>query len=198
MASLTVSEKEHWKERIAHRIDKRIERLAAGAPHLLDRIESEARQRALRSLGLAELEAELEGIAAQKQALERRERQAHRAMLATVRRIPIENVADPHYGSHPHHEVTNAVQRRQAVHEEELLAEDPGGRDLLRLRREKDNLLDTVWLATSGHEIRALWQQVGELLGDEPTPLQHQALALGSATGAAAAPAVALPDLAQK
>ena len=49
---------------------------------------------------------------------------------------------------------------------------------MLRLRQEKDELLDVVWLATSGTEIRQLWQKVVELLGDEQTQLQIDALAI--------------------
>ncbi len=35
-----------------------------------------------------------------------------------------------------------------------------------------------VWLATSGTEIRQLWRKVAELLGDEQTQLQKDALAI--------------------
>jgi hypothetical protein len=47
-----------------------------------------------------------------------------------------------------------------------------------RLEAEKDRLLDVVWLATSPGAIRQLWRTVGELLGDEPTPLEREALAI--------------------
>ena len=46
-------------------------------------------------------------------------------------------------------EVQNAVKRHQAVHEDELLAESDLGSQILQLRIEKENLLDTVWLATA-------------------------------------------------
>ena len=49
---------------------------------------------------------------------------------------------------------------------------------MLTLRQEKDELLDVVWLAASGTEIRQLWQKVVELLGDEQTQLQKDALAI--------------------
>ena len=52
--SLTVAEKQHWKERIARRIEKKIETLLAADPNLMDRIHRDARQRALQSLGLSE------------------------------------------------------------------------------------------------------------------------------------------------
>jgi hypothetical protein len=178
MPSLTVTEKEHWKERIAKKIDKKIEVIAAADPGLLERLAGQARQRALRSLGLAEMQAELDALATQEKELERRQRRAHRAMLAVVRRVPIEEVEEFHYSAQ-HREVGLAIDKRQAVHEEELLAEDERGKEILRLRREKDNLLDTVWLATSSQQIKDLWQKVVELLGDEQTHLEKEALALG-------------------
>ena len=179
MPSLTVTEKEHWKERIAKRIDKKIETIAAADPGLLERLAGQARQRALRSLGLAEMQAELDSIAVHEKELEQRERRAHRAMLAVVRRVPLEEIEESYYVGR-HHEVEQAIQKRQAVHEEELLAEDERAREILRLRREKDNLLDTVWLATSPQQIKDLWQKVVELLGDEQTHLEKEALAIGS------------------
>jgi hypothetical protein len=176
MPTLTVTEKEHWKERIARRIDKKIEFLTASEPALLDRIRDEARQRAVRSLGLAAIQAELDTLQAQKQELERRERQAQRALLATVRRVPIEALED--YVHYSQSEISSALQRRQSLHEDELLAEDPLGQQILHLRQEKENLLDTIWLATSPQHIKELWTKVVDLLGDDQTVLQKEALAI--------------------
>lgn len=177
MPTLTVTEKEHWKERIGRRIDKRIETVCASEPNFMDRIQRAARQRALGSLGLADFQVELDRLDEQEKELDRRRRQAHKAMHAAVRRVAIEEV-DDYYVDRPSPEVSSAVQRRQAVHEEELLAEDELGREVLRLRHERENLLDTVWLATSGQQIRDLWQKVLDLLGEEQTQLQKAALSL--------------------
>ena len=176
MPNLTVTEKEHWKECIARRIDKRIEFLTASEPAFLERIREQARQRALQSLGLAAIQVEADALAEQKQELERRERQAQCALLATVRRVPIEAVED--YYPCSQGEVTSAVQRRQTIHEDELLAEDPLGQQILHLRQEKENLLDTIWLASSPQQIKELWKKVVDLLGDEQTALQREALAI--------------------
>jgi hypothetical protein len=59
-----------------------------------------------------------------------------------------------------------------------MLADDPIGREIAKLESEKDSLLDTIWLATSPTQIRQLWTKVGELLGDEPTTLERDALAI--------------------
>jgi hypothetical protein len=173
---LTVTEKQHWKDRIARRIDKRIEAIAAQDPSLMERVKREARQRALDSLGLARHQAQLDEIEQQEEVLAKRKKQAQRAMLAQLRGVPPEDVDD--YCYHHQSEVENAVTKRQAVHEDELLAEDERGQTILQLRQEKDDLLDTVWLATSGAQIKQLWAKVAELLGDDSTQLQRDALAI--------------------
>lgn len=176
---LTVTEKEHWRQRIAARIERRIEALAAGDPGLMDRVKAESRRRALASLGLAEAQAELDAVVEQRKALDRREKQAQRAMLARLQGIPAEEVADSAtYGYQFTHTVNAAVQKRQAVHEEELLAEHPVGRDVLKLRAEEEDLLDVVWLASSPAQIKQLWAKVAALLGDEPSALEREALAI--------------------
>ncbi len=60
MSGLTVTEKNHWRDRIAARIDRRIETVLAADPCLMVRVQVEARGRALESLGLAEHQPELD------------------------------------------------------------------------------------------------------------------------------------------
>ena len=176
MSGLTVTEKNHWRDRIAARIDRRIETILAADPGLMSRIQAEARGRALVSLGLAEHQAELESIAKQKEALDKRERRIRRSILAVVQGVPVEDIEESRYfGPHDH---DTAIANRQRVHEEQLLAEHEVGRQVLQLRSEKDNLLDVVWLATSPVQVRQLWSRVGELLGDKPTDLEREALAI--------------------
>ncbi len=134
------------------------------------------------SLGLAEFQSELDQIAAQRDALSRSERCAQRTMLARVRGVEIDQIEEVYYGRHES-EVTRAVAQRQAIHEDELLAEHELGRRILQLRAEKDRLLDTVWLACSPAQIRQLWSKVSTLLGDQPTDLEREALAIPQAGG---------------
>ena len=182
MPGLTVSEKNHWRERIAARIAKAVERVKGRHPALFDRISREAHAQALTSLGLADSYADLEAIKAEEVGLARRKKQAQKAMLATLRSLPIDELTDGfgvRYGSElglPN-EVAEAITRRQAAHQEQLLADDPIGREIAKLEAERDSLLDTIWLACSPTQIRQLWARVGELLGDVPTTLEREALA---------------------
>ena len=74
--------------------------------------------------------------------------------------------------------MSGAIERRQQVHEDELLGESELGQRILHLRREKEELIDVVWLATSPKEVKELWAKVTELLGDDQTQLQHDALTI--------------------
>jgi hypothetical protein len=177
MANLTVAEKTHWRDRIQARIDRKIEMITAGEPGLLERIRQEAKVRALESLGLAGFQAELDRIAGQRAELDRRETQVRKEMLARVRGVPADDL-DGYSRVHDHPEIRAAIARRQALHEEELLADDELGRQVLRLRVERESLQDAIWLATSPSQVKAFWQRVGELLGEEPSRLEREALSI--------------------
>ena len=183
MPGLTVTEKTFWKERIAARIAKRIEAIQAAHPALFARIKRQAHTSALESLGLADAYAELEQIQAEEAALARRKKRAQRSMLASIRGLPIEEVPDTfsiRYGGElplPN-EAAEALTKRLAAHQEQFLGDDPVGRDIARLEAERDQLLDVVWLAASPAQIKQLWSKVAALLGDEPTHLEREALAI--------------------
>ena len=67
MPGLTVTEKEHWKDRLAKRIERKIEVLKASDPGRFTRRNREARMQTLQSLGLAELSQRLETIEKQEE-----------------------------------------------------------------------------------------------------------------------------------
>ena len=176
MPGLTVAEKNHWKDRLSKRIDRRIETIAAEEPNLLDRVKRDARERAMQSLNVAELQADVDAIEQQEETLDKRKGLLHRTMLARVRRVPLETI-DQHYApSHYNNEVENAVKSRQVIHEDELLAACEIGQRILVLRRERESLLDVIWLSTSPVQIREIWSKMSELLGDEQTQLHRDAL----------------------
>ena len=149
MSHLTVTEKEHWKNRIARRIDQVIEAIYAAHPDLKSRIADAARAEALRSLGLTQLQQQLDAIEEHERRSTKQKETTHRQMLAIVTGRNVEDVPyHSHYAYRPN-EVASAIDKRQSVHEEELLARDAHAQRILKLSREKDELLDTVWLATS-------------------------------------------------
>ena len=178
---LTVTEKEHRKGRIARRIDKRIEAMTASDSNSFRRTERHARQRVLESLGLAEHQAELDRIERQKEDLERREKQLRKAMLAPspwrpaggCRGLPL--LPAGLRGGQRHQQAQRCPRRGTAGRKRT----GPAGPQTPSA--EKDEVLDVFRLATSGTQIRRLWQKVAELLGNQPTQLQRDALAIDSA-----------------
>lgn len=175
---LTVTEKNHWKERIAQRIDKRIEAIYAEDPNLRERVKRESKAAAIDSLGLTAMQTRLDEIQALKDQLERETAELHRSQLAAVRSVRVQDILGYESGYSQHHEVTVAIERRQAVHAQQLLVQDEHGRIVLQLKEEKDNLLDTIWLATSTVQLKQLWAKVNSLLGVTATQLEQDALAI--------------------
>jgi len=175
---LRISEKTHWKERIAKRIDQRIETLVAKQdPTLLQRVSDEARQRAYESLSIDSHQRELDEIEKLKQEMERRERRLKAEQRAVIKGTSVEEELERGgYYSRYDTEVESAVQARARALEADILAESDLGKQVLALRAEKDNLLDTVWLATSCSQIKELWEQVNALLEMKPTALEEKAL----------------------
>jgi hypothetical protein len=76
--------------------------------------------------------------------------------------------------------VEQAVETRAKALEADILAESELGQQVLSLREEKENLLDTVWLATSTSQIKELWQHVNAILSRTPTALEDKALKIAS------------------
>jgi len=171
--SLTVTEKNHWKERIAKRIEQAIEELLAEHdPTFNAKIEQQARARAIESLGVAESYGRLDEIKAAIKTLE-----AERAQISD--RIEHALIPSTEY-MRSYYDTSSRIERmisdRQGVYEQELLNESPLGKKVLTLRREQEELLDTVWLATSPVQIKNLWNQVSQLLGQRITDLQTSAV----------------------
>jgi len=97
--------------------------------------------------------------------------------------VPTEDIEGTCYGCYREEEVKSAVAKRQKAHEDELLGECDTGREVLRLRQEQEDLLDTVWLASSPSQLKTLWSKVNALLGTTPTQLERDALAIPPVDG---------------
>ena len=88
---LTVAEKGHWRDRIAKRIDQRIETLVAKQdPMLLQRVTEQARAKAYASLGIESQQREFEELQKQKEQIERRERRLRAEQRSVINGTPVE------------------------------------------------------------------------------------------------------------
>jgi len=173
--AITVKEKEHWKERISRKIDQAIDDLCAKHdPGFREQIRLTARQRAVESLGITESQSRLAEIKSVKEALDVEEKALFRTMASQV--VKSEYSLDSVYSQK--NVIDSAIRDRQRIHEKELFAADPLGQQILQLQLEQEDLLDTVWLATSPVQIKQLWNRVAEILHQQPTKLQEHALSL--------------------
>ncbi len=173
--TLTVTEKEHWKDRIGRKISQAIADLVEREdPGYLKRIAGEARKAAIKYLGIDELLAREQSLEDQEKKLRQDKDEVHRQLTATVRKVPLEEVQADYYLRTSEWE--RAIRERQEAEERRIMAASPLGGVILKLKREEEELLDTVWLATSPKQIKNLWQGVTELVSAEPTHLQKQAM----------------------
>jgi hypothetical protein len=183
MSRLTVTEKQHWKDRIERRLDRAIEVLEAQDPSLMTTVTDAAELAAHKALGTAELHSRIEAIKQQSAALEAE----HKQLEAAMYRQGLGKVdPSPASGWQVSGEFWNLHRKVKAGSAEQLLRDTPLGREILKLRAEKEAVLDTVWLATSSSEIRNLWGRVSAVLGEDATPLQQQILTQDSVANAAA------------
>lgn len=175
---ITVAEKEHWKERIEKRIDHRIETLVAKEdPTLLERASKEAREKAYDSLGIGAQQRELEALEKQKEEIERRELRLQAEQRAVLNGTSVERELERGgYCDRFGYEAEDAIKARAKALEADILSQSELGRKVVALEREKDNLLDTVWLATSTAQMKELWEHVNSLLEMNPTALEEKAL----------------------
>ena len=149
--------------------------MSAEDPTFLQRVAEESRGRAYEDLGILKQEEELEQIEKQKEKLERRESRLKAEQFAIIKGTTVEEEltgSTYHYGN----VVENAVEERAEVLGDDILSESELGKQILSLRNEKENLLDTVWLATSSAQIKELWGQVNALLEIKPSELEEKAL----------------------
>lgn len=95
---LTVTERQHWKDRIASRIDRAITAVyCEDDPGLLKRVEAEAKRQAAATLGLDELLEQREQIASESERLGREQLAVNKRLVAAVTGRHKDEVTLPYY-----------------------------------------------------------------------------------------------------
>ena len=174
--SLTVKEKDHWKERIERRIDHKIKQIEASEPtHVWKEMTRRAEEMAWEDLAIGTLMQKSSSLKKQVETLEANRQRVWTEIAAVIRGVDVETVR---WQSHLTYEVERLIDSRKSLFLEKVRAEHPKGQQIQRLQQEKDELLDTVWLATSASQIKELWSQIAEGLQSELTPFQQKALAI--------------------
>lgn len=174
--SLTVREKDHWRYRIERKINRKIAEIEASEPvHVWKELARQAKQMALDDMKITEALLESKRLKEQVEELNRSERQVWARILAIFRGVQVEKIDLP--SSFPY-EVEREIERRKELFLKQLRSQHPKGQQIQSLENEKEELLDTVWLATSTSQIKELWSQIVDGLQFEVTPLQQKALAI--------------------
>lgn len=176
MSRLTITEKEHWKSRIEKRIDRAIEALQSQNISLMPSINAFAELEAHKSIGTFELHQRIEAIKQQVKDLESEKD----GLVAEMYQVALGKQSISNISSYllPS-EFWSLHRQAVARFETKLLMESELGQQIVRMRSERESLLDTVWLATSSLQIRDLWSRVSEVLEDPTTQLQQKILTEG-------------------
>lgn len=176
MSRLTVTEKEHWKSRIEYRINRAIESLQLKEVTLMPNIKAKADLQAHKFLGTDVLHSKIESIRKQIKALDEEQDRLESEMYS-IALGKLDTITQSSYQFKS--DFWNMHRQSQQRFEDAFLRDSAIGREILKLREEKESLLDTVWLATSSAQMRDLWSRVSSVVGDDATPLQQQILAEG-------------------
>lgn len=169
---LTVKEKEHWKQRIEKKIDKAIEKVYRDEGNGLKMsVREEARERALKRRKLDSYMIQHDSLKAQIAALSKRQQS-----LADEAAKPFVVESPSRSWLSGHALIENVIEKEATEIEKEILQESEVGLEILKLEREREELTDTIWLATSPVQIRSLWKDFTTMVTEEPTQLQKQAL----------------------
>ena len=170
--SFTADEKVHWKRRISTRIERAIEEIyrREGA-NVRKLIQQEATEQVLDKLQIRkdydrrqQLDTQIANLNAQRKEVDDKITQ-HLTDLGYT------------FGYSADYQHSGALIARQArLAETDVLLTREFGQSIVRLKKEQEQLLDTVWLVTSPIQMKQLWQKLLKLLGDQPTALQEHAM----------------------
>lgn len=169
--ALSITEKNHWKDRIAQRIDKRVNQIKCANPEFFQKISEQAKAEAIKRAKIGKEMSRLLEIEGTKAALATEEEKLLKSVYRTLYGKECDSSS---YYLRNH--IDSRIEELQRHHEEALLREDSLGRELSGLLAEKESLLDTVWLATSPRQVTDLWVKALKLLGEETTGFQQDVL----------------------
>lgn len=173
---LSQKDKQHWRDLIAKKIDKRIDGIKAACPSRFSNLAAQAYNESLKSLGLVPFYTKEDTLTKQIRELEQQKEKNERAMIAHLRNVPPDTIERYTYNCRS--EVQEAVEKRAATHLDALMQADDLGQQVLALEAEKEDLLNSVYLATATSQIKDLYASVLKLIDETPTTLTGAAMAI--------------------
>jgi hypothetical protein len=182
MGQLTITEKEHWRTRIAKKIETAIEQLIETTePGYLDRMRATAENHVCEQFGIAELKVKrdacLERIEKLNEETSRLEGECHELLETMLHKLSGKQGGPKKYGVYrADSEFTRLMGEEQKKVSAQLMAEDELGRRILELQHEEEEMLDTIWLATTSKQLQSLWITLTDVLNQPLTSFQRELL----------------------
>ena len=167
--AITITERQHWKNRIQAKLNQRIGFLRASSPALLEVIDEQAKDKVRRALDLDSDFAHYESL------------EADLKQLATEKENLLEEMALKVFGKElPYNislrDIRSEISTLEDQEAEEILLEHPLGQQLASLEAEREEMLDAILLATSVPQIIDLWERVTGLITDQPLQPEQPSL----------------------
>lgn len=170
---LSVTEKQNIKEIIENRIDREIERIQTENKPAADDIKEQARAQTLAALNITDQISELQSIKEQITELGEQKKQLEGRILEMLG-VDMRK-ANYGYGASSEQAIESKIASASRSYEKNLLNAHPILGKIVTLRQEKDNLLQSVWIATSNVQVKQLFDMVNQLLASVPTELESMA-----------------------
>ena len=180
-SGLTMTEREHWKKRIQARIQQHIDRIIADNPGLMPDLLAKAQKQAYKDLGIDKLRDKRAKLLQQQKQINEDLQATDEAITCAVLELTPGAYRVNSY-SHDRN-LEEALRKRIAVIRQKLLAKDEVGRRIIGLQKESEEVLDTVWLATSPQQVKDLWERVLSYLNENVGDLQREAMSLPALDG---------------
>lgn len=170
--ALSVDTEHCWSNRIESMFDQAIERLwFAEGKEMRRTILEQAHELALEQLGIWEEYRQWNEMRCEIERLQREYDELEQRMW---------NTAETHAGPFEHHSrnIDSIVEWKSKVAEREILLKHEFGRNILRLKDERNNLFETILMAQTEEMMESVWIAVQGMLGEGLTPLQELVLKL--------------------
>ena len=170
--ALSVDTEHCWSDRIGCIFDQAIERLWYAEGKAMRRtIREQANELALEQLRIWEEYRQWNEMRREIERLKREYEELEQRMW---------NTAEAHAGSFEHqsHNIDSIVSWQSKAAEREILRKHEFGRNILRLKDERDNLFETILMAQTEEMMESVWIAVQAMLGDGLTSLQELVLKL--------------------
>lgn len=167
--AISVTEKEHIKDLIEKRINAKIEQIQIENKADLDMIKEQAKINGIEALGLTETMATIESIDDQ---ITKLTEKRNKLEIKALESLGVDS--NRVYNRYREH-INNKIATAAAISEKKLIDAHPNLKQISALKDEKENLLQTIWIATSNTQVKQLFDYLNSLLGVNPTSFEQMA-----------------------